>query len=150
MGAQNGKDLLVKLDMTGGGTAGGGQFQTIAGLRATRISFNAETVDVTSLDSQGGWRELLGGAGVRSAAVSGSGVFLDDASDERVDDAQLQVSGAATHLAQESFLPVRPERMTIAEAITAQGVAGHHQHRRRLRIGLRQAVRALATECGAA
>ena len=83
MGAQNGKDLLVKLDMTGGGTAGGGQFQTIAGLRATRISFNAETVDVTSLDSQGGWRELLGGAGVRSAAVSGSGVFLDDASDER-------------------------------------------------------------------
>mgnify|MGYP003546868877 FL=1 len=38
---------------------------------------------MTSLDSQGGWRELLGGAGVRSAAVSGSGVFLDDASDER-------------------------------------------------------------------
>ena len=40
MGAQNGKDLLVKIDMTGDG-----QFQTIAGLRATRISFNAESVD---------------------------------------------------------------------------------------------------------
>lgn len=78
MGAQNGKDLLVKLDLTGGGL-----FQTIAGLRATRISFNAETVDVTNLDSQGGWRELLGGAGVRSAAVSGSGVFLDAATDDR-------------------------------------------------------------------
>lgn len=78
MAAQNGKDLLIKIDLTGGG-----QFQTVAGLRATRLSFNAETVDVTSLQSQGGWRELLGGAGVRSAAVSGSGVFLDAGTDDR-------------------------------------------------------------------
>lgn len=78
MTAQNGKDLLIKLDMDNAGT-----FETIAGLRATRISFNAETVDVTSLESQGGWRELLGGAGVKSAAISGSGVFRDAASDER-------------------------------------------------------------------
>jgi len=78
MAAQNGKDLLIKLDLNGGG-----QFETIAGLRATRISFNAETVDVTSLESQGGWRELLGGAGVRSASLSGSGVFKDEATDER-------------------------------------------------------------------
>ena len=78
MAAQNGKDLLVKVDMSDDG-----QFQTLAGLRATRVSFNAEAVDVTSLESQGGWRELLGGAGVRSAAISGSGVFRDAASDER-------------------------------------------------------------------
>ncbi|MFT5866808.1 MAG: TP901-1 family phage major tail protein [Ascidiaceihabitans sp.] len=78
MGAQNGKDLLVKVDMTADG-----QFETIAGLRATRVSFNAETVDVTSLESEGGWRELLGGAGVRSAAISGSGVFKDEGTDER-------------------------------------------------------------------
>ncbi len=78
MVAQNGKDLLVKVDMNGSG-----QFDTIAGLRATRISFNAESVDVTSLESQGGWRELLSGAGVRSAAISGSGVFRDAGSDER-------------------------------------------------------------------
>lgn len=78
MAAQNGKDLLIKLDLTGGG-----QFETIAGLRATRISFNAESVDVTSLESQGGWRELLSGAGVKSAAISGSGVFKDANTDER-------------------------------------------------------------------
>ncbi|WP_128253815.1 phage major tail protein, TP901-1 family [Falsirhodobacter deserti] len=78
MAVQNGKDLLIKLDMTGDG-----QFETVAGLRATRISFNAETVDVTSLESAGGWRELLGGAGVRSASISGSGVFRDAATDER-------------------------------------------------------------------
>lgn len=78
MAVQNGKDLLVKVDMVGDGT-----FVTAAGLRATRISFNAETVDVTSLESAGGWRELLAGAGVKTASISGSGVFRDDATDER-------------------------------------------------------------------
>lgn len=78
MGAQNGKDLLVKVDMNGSG-----QFETIAGLRATRVSFNSESVDVTSLESQGGWRELLSGAGVKSASISGSGVFRDADTDER-------------------------------------------------------------------
>jgi TP901-1 family phage major tail protein len=78
MAIQAGKDLLVKVDMSTDGN-----YETIAGLRATRISFNAEAVDVTTLDSEGGWRELLAGAGVRSAAISGSGVFRDEATDER-------------------------------------------------------------------
>ncbi len=78
MAAQNGKDLMIKLDMTDSGV-----FETIAGLRATRLSFNAESVDVTSLESTGGWRELLGGAGVKSASISGSGVFKDATTDER-------------------------------------------------------------------
>lgn len=78
MTAQNGKDLLIKVDILGDGS-----FATLAGLRATRISFNAESVDVTSLESQGGWRELLGGAGVKSASISGSGVFKDADTDER-------------------------------------------------------------------
>jgi TP901-1 family phage major tail protein len=78
MAAQRGKDLLIKLDMSGAG-----DFETVAGLRATRITFNAETVDVTHLGSEGRWRELLGGAGVRSAAISGSGIFRDEATDER-------------------------------------------------------------------
>lgn len=78
MAVQRGKDLLLKVDLNGSE-----QFETIAGLRATRISFNAETVDVTSLESAGGWRELLGGAGVRSAAITGSGVFRDAETDAR-------------------------------------------------------------------
>ncbi len=78
MAVQNGKDLLVKIDLTGDGN-----FQSVAGLRATRVSFNAESVDVTSLESAGGWRELLSGAGVKSAAISGSGIFRDETSDER-------------------------------------------------------------------
>ncbi|MEM0935057.1 MAG: phage major tail protein, TP901-1 family [Pseudomonadota bacterium] len=77
MGAQSGKDLLIKIETTGGA------FETLAGLRASRFSLNAETVDVTTLESVGGWRELLGGAGVRAASLSGSGVFKDGASDAR-------------------------------------------------------------------
>jgi TP901-1 family phage major tail protein len=78
MAVQKGKDLLIKLDMTGAGS-----FETVAGLRASRITFNTETVDVTSIQSSGGWRELLAGAGVKSASVSGSGVFRDEGTDER-------------------------------------------------------------------
>lgn len=78
MSAQNGKDLLIKIDMTGDGS-----FETVAGLRATRISFNAESVDVTSMESTGGWRQLLSGAGMKTAAISGSGVFKDASTDER-------------------------------------------------------------------
>jgi TP901-1 family phage major tail protein len=78
MGVQSGRDLLVKVDMDGTGA-----FTTMAGLRATRLTFNAGTVDATSLESAGGWRELLGGGGVKSAEVSGSGVFRDAATDAR-------------------------------------------------------------------
>ena len=78
MAVQNGKDLLIKVDLIGDG-----QFVTMAGLRATKIGFNAETVDVTSLDSAGGWRELLAGAGVKTASISGSGVFRDANTDAR-------------------------------------------------------------------
>ncbi|WP_386681419.1 phage major tail protein, TP901-1 family [Loktanella sp. R86503] len=79
MAAQSGKDLLVKVDMTGDGL-----FESAAGLRAARISFNAESVDVTSLESAGGWRELLAGAGVKTASISGSGIFRDAETDERM------------------------------------------------------------------
>jgi TP901-1 family phage major tail protein len=79
MSAQKGKDILLKLDETGGGS-----FVTVAGLRASRISFNADTVDVTTSESAGRWRELLSGAGVRSAALSGSGIFKDEASDAAI------------------------------------------------------------------
>lgn len=78
MTAQKGKDLILKVDMDGAGS-----FETMAGLRATRIAFNSQTIDVTNMESEGGWRELLSGGGVRSASITGSGVFRDQVSDER-------------------------------------------------------------------
>jgi TP901-1 family phage major tail protein len=79
MGAQKGKDLLLKLDFEQSGA-----FQTVAGMRSRRIAFNAETIDITNGDSVGHWRELLEGAGVRRAGLSGSGIFKDAASDASV------------------------------------------------------------------
>lgn len=77
MAAQRGKDILLKI-----GDGGEPQsFVTVAGLRARTISLNARTIDATDSDSAGRWRELLAGAGVRQAAVSGAGVFRDAASD---------------------------------------------------------------------
>lgn len=81
MAAQKGKDLLLKVDGTGAGA-----FTTVAGLRARSFSVNAETVDVTHQESDGQWRELLAGAGVKSARVTGSGVFKDAASDATLRD----------------------------------------------------------------
>ena len=78
MSAQPGRELLVKIGDGGSPET----FNTVAGLRATTFTFNATTVDVTNADSVNQWRELLAGAGVKSAAFSGSGVFKDAASDE--------------------------------------------------------------------
>ncbi|WP_371153687.1 phage major tail protein, TP901-1 family [Jannaschia sp. 2305UL9-9] len=78
MTVQSGKDLLLKVDLDGTGV-----FATMAGLRATRLTFNAGSIDVTSLDSSGGWRELLSGGGVKTASISGSGVFRDADTDTR-------------------------------------------------------------------
>jgi len=77
MSAQRGKDLLIKI----GNGATPEIFTTVAGLRATTLAFNAQNVDVTNSDSAEMWRELLAGAGVKSATISGSGVFKDAASD---------------------------------------------------------------------
>ena len=76
MTAQKGRDLLLKVDSTGAGI-----YQTVAGLRTNTLSFNTQTVDATSQDSVGAWRELLAGAGLKSAAVKGQGIFKDAVSD---------------------------------------------------------------------
>lgn len=79
MAAQKGRDLLLKVDSTGTGV-----FVTVAGLRNRSLSLNARPVDITNADSVNGWRESLEGAGIKSASLSGAGVFRDDAADETV------------------------------------------------------------------
>lgn len=79
MVAQKGKDLLLKVRSESGNT-----FTTVAGMRSRRLSFNAETVDTTDFESAGRWRQLLGGAGVQRASISGSGIFKDAVSDARL------------------------------------------------------------------
>ncbi len=75
MAAQRGKDMLLKM------RDDGGAFVTVAGLRSRRIAFDAEAIDITHTESAGRWRELLSGAGVKRATITGAGVFKDAASD---------------------------------------------------------------------
>ena len=114
MAAQKGKDLLVKI-------ADGDSFTTIAGLRASKLSFNAETVDITDAESSGRWRELLDGAGIKRAAVSGRGLFKDAASDALT--RQTFFDGAV-----KNFQIVIPDFGTVAGAfqITSLEFAGEH------------------------
>jgi TP901-1 family phage major tail protein len=77
MSAQKGKDLLLNI----GDGAANEVYTTVAGLRSTTIQFNAKDIDVTNTDSSGMWRELLSGAGIKSAEIGGSGVFKDAESD---------------------------------------------------------------------
>lgn len=75
MAAQNGRDMLVKIKTETG------EFITLAGLRTKAFRLNARAVDITDSDSAQGWKELLPGAGVKSAEISGVGVFRNTASD---------------------------------------------------------------------
>ena len=79
MAVQKGSALLVKIGNAGSPEA----FTTVAGLRDTSISMNAETIDVTNKDSSK-VRTLLADAGIQSFSVSGSGVFTDSASEASV------------------------------------------------------------------
>ncbi len=79
MAAEKGTAFLLKI--SDGATPP--VFTTLAGLRATGLTLNAEAVNITNKDS-GGWRQLLAGAGVRSVALSGSGVFTNSAAETRL------------------------------------------------------------------
>lgn len=76
MTAQKGKDLLLKIDSDGNGV-----FVTVAGLRTKTFTVNAETVDITTSESAGRWRELLDSAGTQNARLTGKGIFKNAASD---------------------------------------------------------------------
>ena len=74
MSTQRGGDMLLKIKNAGG------NYVTVAGLRTKTLRLNARPVDVTDTASQG-WKELLPGAGMRMAELSGTGVFRDAESD---------------------------------------------------------------------
>jgi TP901-1 family phage major tail protein len=91
MAAQKGRELLLKIhdgstDFTDAG------YSVVGGFKSNSFEMNGEAIDITNKDS-GGFKELLEGGGNVSLSVSGDGVFLDDASFQRVHDHLL----AQTH-----------------------------------------------------
>ena len=79
MAVEKGSAFLLKVGDGGSPVA----YQTVAGMRTTAVSINGDAVVVTHKGS-GGWRELLGGAGVRHVSVSGAGVFTGSAAEVRL------------------------------------------------------------------
>ena len=129
MSAQRGKDLLLKVDTTGSGS-----FATVAGLRARSLAFNAATVDITHAESTDQWRELLAGAGAKSARISGSGIFKDATSDETA--RALFFAGTIRN-----WQVVIPDFGTVAGAfqITALEYSGGHDNELTFELALESA-----------
>jgi len=61
----------------------GNGYRTIAALKSNSLSLNNEQVDVSDKDD-GQWRELLGGCGLSSMELSGSGSFTNAASHKQM------------------------------------------------------------------
>lgn len=52
----------------------GDAFSTLGGLRTSKFSFSADGIDITNHGSAQ-WKKILNGAGIRSLALSGDGVY---------------------------------------------------------------------------
>lgn len=82
MSAQKGKDLLLKiLNNTGESEK---TYTTVMGLRAQTITMNSAVVDTSDASQTHGWRELLGGAGLKTMSITGEGIFRDSGADEKI------------------------------------------------------------------
>lgn len=87
MSAQKGKELLLQVN------DGTGTYETVGGFTSNSFDIGGQAVDITNKDS-GVFKEALSGAGLVTISTSASGVFMDDASFERVHAAAI----ANTHL----------------------------------------------------
>lgn len=125
MAAQQGGDLLLKIDI-------GGTYTTIGGMRSNGISINDEAVDITTKDS-GGSRTLLAGGGIQSVSASASGAFLDTAAEIAVRTAlaaQAQTSdgSAAQASAFTNFQVIVPDLGTFSGAFMIAGLDYNGEH----------------------
>lgn len=88
MPALRGKDFILKV---GDGTSAE-SFTTVAALRATALSINGNTIEVSTKDSFIGnvlWQELLSGGGIRALTLTCDGIYTDDATQRSLADDML-------------------------------------------------------------
>lgn len=80
MSEKAGKDLVLEID------TGGGSYSVLGGLQTKEYALSNEEIDVTNHGSNQ-WKKVLGGAGIRSMAFSGSGVHNGGATLNQAEDA---------------------------------------------------------------
>jgi TP901-1 family phage major tail protein len=93
MAAQKGRDILIKVFISG-------TYTTIGGMRAKSIDIGEGEVDVSDSDSDG-WRELLADASLMSVSISGNGVFKDTAAESYI----LNQKIARAHVLMQFVIP---------------------------------------------
>lgn len=84
MAAQDGYDFLLKV----GDGATSETFTEVAACRATSITINNQTVDITTKGSSH-FRNLLSGAGHTSVSITANGIYTDAATDTTLETASL-------------------------------------------------------------
>jgi TP901-1 family phage major tail protein len=119
MAGQRGRDIHISI---GDGDEPEG-FILVACIRARSISLTAGLIEATTAHSPDGWRELIGGAGVKRAEISGAGAFKDAASDALL--RATYFAGDAT-----TFLIEIPDFGTLTGPflITELTYSGDHDH----------------------
>lgn len=114
MTAQAGRLILIQIDIAT-------VYTSIGGIRSKSVNLNDSVVDITDSYSTGRWRELLEAAGIRSASMSGGGVFKDSAAENALKTHVL----AGTH---PNLKFIIPDFMTITGKFACPSVnfgAGH-------------------------
>lgn len=81
-------------------------FASVGGIRSKSISFSSEGVDITNQDSDE-WSKFLDAAGVRALAISGAGVYTNEANYLYVED-----QAYANNLMELMFVDVKGLRCT--------------------------------------
>lgn len=100
--AQRGDLMLLKHGNQGSPEV----FASLPGLRTTSLTFNGSLIDITTADDTSKWRQALEGADIMSLAVSGAGVYKNDAtmtlvrsramSGQHIDNWQVIIPGLGT------------------------------------------------------
>ena len=93
MAKQLGRSLLLKI----GDGANSEVFSTLAGINSKTLTINNSAIDVTTPDasSPGGVLFASSMNGLKSVAVSGDGIFLDETSEARMNTVAMQADPAA-------------------------------------------------------
>lgn len=99
MAAQKGRDLLVQIH-DGSADFADANYVTVGGFKNNDLSIEGESIEITSKDSPG-FKEALSGAGNIKIGITGTGVFVDDASFRRVHEHMI----SQTHLQSRIIVP---------------------------------------------
>ncbi len=116
MSAKKGSLVLIKIGDGGSPEV----FESIGGLRTSRMQINNQALESTNLES-GHWKQLLAGAGIKSLTLSGNGIFVDSTAEET-----LRISAFSSSVKNYRFYFANGDYLAGAFYISAYERSGVH------------------------